>query len=236
MGMNGSENELEGLLSQYKEKTRMPKIRSLNRQLGYLEARKVAGPYGGLPTIASHQRALVDTDEWQSSELKGYYPAWAKEMLIHPKSGENMKKREDVIDPYTDDKGRRWVYPSFLIPDEAVGRANKALFVNPRKIIEEEKEVTVIADPDRDVTVLSGFPQSSDWTRVFGAYNFVFRLGTAGVRPLVRYYYGYGDRRYIVANDGHGDSFGVGYESLEETPQDLESLTMGQLRSALKKG
>ncbi len=238
METDGAEKEtLEQLLAQYREKTKRPVIHSLNRRLGYLEARKVAEPYGGLPRNVTHEYTQVGSNDWSKPELEGYYPAYAREMPIYPGPGKTLKKGEDVIDPSIDEKGRRWVYPSYLIPEEAIGRANKALFVNPRKIIEEEKEVTVIADPDRDVTVLSDFPQKSDWTRTFGSYNFVWRLNTAGVRPLVRGCGGfYGGRRGVDALYRHDDGFGVGYESLEETPQDLESLTIGQLRSALKKG
>ena len=237
-GQLGKET-LDRLLAEYREKTKMPKIRSLtNRRLTYPEARKAAEPYGGLPTNALHQKTLIETDDWKSPELRGYYPAFAREMSIYPKSGETMKKGEDVIDAFLDDKGRKWIYPSYLIPDEAIGQSGKALMVNPRKIIEEEKEVTIIADPNKDVTILSNFPQSSDRTRIFGADNFVLRVSGAGVRPLVRYFLSflsYHDRRYVGVNYGLGCRFGVGYKSLVEAPQNLESLTIGKLLSTVKK-
>ncbi len=238
METNDLEKDLERLLSAYREKTKMPKIRSLKEDLTYLEARKAAEPYGGLPTNALHQKILVETDEWKSPELKGYYPAFAREMSVYPKPWETMKKGEDLIDPYLDDKGRKWVYPSYCIPDEAIGQSDKALMVNPRKIIEEEKEVTIIADPYKDVTVLSDFPQSSDRAQIFGADNFVLRVSGAGVRPLVRSFYGlagcYG-RHDVGVSCRLGGRFGVGYESLEEAPLNLESLTIGKLLETLKK-
>ena len=230
---------LDRLLAEYREKVKMPKIRSLNnrknRKLTYLEARKAAEPYGGLPTNALHQKTLVETDDWKSLELKGYYPAFAREISVYPESGETMKKGEDVIDAFPDNKGRKWIYPSYLIPDEAIGQSGKALMVNPRKIIEEEKEVTVIADPNKDVTILSNFPQSSDRTRIFGADNFVLRVSGAGVRPLVRGFGGYDDRRVVGVYCRFGGRFGVGYESLEEVPLNLKDITLEQFLSVIKK-
>ncbi|MCL5101226.1 MAG: hypothetical protein M1348_01280 [Candidatus Parvarchaeota archaeon] len=149
-----------------------------------------------------------------------------------------MKKGEDLIDPYLDDKGREWVYPSYCIPDEAINQVGKALMVNPRKIIEEEKEVTIIADPYKDVTVLSDFPQSSDRAQTFGADNFVLRVSGAGVRPLVRSFYGlagcYG-RRDVGVSCRLGGRFGVGYESIEEVPLNLKDITLEQFLSVIKK-
>ena len=229
------EETLDRLLAEYREKTKMPKIRSLNKDLGYLEARKAAEPYGGLPTNALHQKTLVETYDWKSPELKDYYPAFAREMSVYPEYGETMKKGEDLIDPYLDYKGRKWVYPSYCIPDEAINQVGKALMVNPRKIVEEEKEVTVIANPYKDVTILSDFPKRSGWTQTFGADNCVWRLAKTGVRPLVRGFGGCDFRRYVDVVCGLGYRFGVGYESLVEAPQNLESLTIGQLRAKIRK-
>ncbi len=234
-GQLGKET-LDRLLAEYRKKTEIPRIRSLNnRRLTYLEARKAAEPYGGLPTNALHQKTLVETYDWKSPELKDYYPAFAREMSVYPEYGETIKKGEDVIDALLDDKGRKWIYPSYLIPDEAIGKAGKALMVNPRKIIEEEKEVTVMANPNKDVTVLSNFPQSTGWTQTFGADNHVWRLSGAGVRPLVRYFVDLVSRRDVVVGYGLGSRFGVGYESIEEAPLNLESLTIGKLLSTVKK-
>ena len=234
-GQLGKET-LDRLLAEYREKTKMPKIRSLNnRKLTYPEARKAAEPYGGLPTNALHQKTLVETYDWKSPELKDYYPAFAREMSVYPEYGETMKKGEDLIDPYLDYKGRKWVYPSYCIPDEAINQVGKALMVNPRKIVEEEKEVTVIANPYKDVTILSNFPQSTGWTRTFGANNYIWRLAEAGVWPLVRYFGDVVNRRGVDVGYRLGDRFGVGYESIEEAPLNLESLTIGKLLKTLKK-
>ena len=235
METNDLEKDLERLLSAYREKTKMPKIWLLNRKLNYLDARNAAEPYGGLPTNALHQKILVETDEWKSPELKGYYPAFAREMSVYPKPWETMKKGEDVIDAFLDNKGRKWIYPSYCIPDEAIGKAGKALMVNPRKIIEEKKEVTVIANPYKDVTVLSDFPQRSDWTRTFGADNYVWRLSGAGVRPLVRGFDVYDIGRDVGVDCGLRYRFGVGYESLEEVPLNLKDITLEQFLSVIKK-
>ncbi len=235
METNDLEKDLERLLSAYREKTKMPKIRSLNKDLGYLEARKAAEPYGGLPTNALHQKTLVETYDWKSPELKGYYPAFAREMSVYPESDETMKKGEDVIDAFPDNKGRKWIYPSYCIPDEAIGQSDKALMVNPRKIVEEENEVTIIADPNKDVTILSNFPpDAGGWTRTFGTDNLIYRRGTAGVRPLVRGYYHHYDRR-IIAVYWHSDSFRVGYESIEEVPLNLKDITLKTLLETLNK-
>ncbi len=240
METNDLEKDLERLLSAYRKKTEGHRIRSLNTELTYLEARKAAEPYGGLPTNALHQKTLVETDEWKSPELKGYYPAFAREMSVYPKSGETMKKGEDVIDAFLDDKGRKWIYPAYCIPDEAINQVGKALMINPRKIIEEEKEVTVIANPykDKDVTVLSDFPQRFGWTQTFGADNLVRRVSGAGVRPLVRSFVSFGvcdGRRDVFVNCRLGDNFGVGYESIEEAPLNLKDITLEQFLSVIKK-
>ncbi len=234
-GQLGKET-LDRLLAEYRKKTEGPRIRSLNnRRLTYLDARKAAEPYGGLPTNALHQKTLVETYDWKSPELKDYYPAFAREMSVYPEYGETMKKGEDLIDPYLDYKGRKWIYPSYCIPDEAINQVGKALMVNPRKIVEEEKEVTVIANPYKDVTILSHFPKRSGWTQTFGADNCVWRLAKTGVRPLVRGFGGCDFRRYVDVVCGLGYRFGVGYESPVVAPQNLESLTIGQLRAKIRK-
>jgi hypothetical protein len=107
--------------------------------------------------------------------------------------------------------------------------------VNPRKIIEEKEEVTVIANPYKDVTVLSDFPQRSDWTRTFGADNYVWRLSGAGVRPLVRGFDVYDIGRDVGVDCGLRYRFGVGYESLEEVPLNLKDITLEQFLSVIKK-
>ncbi|MCL5101225.1 MAG: hypothetical protein M1348_01275 [Candidatus Parvarchaeota archaeon] len=87
METNDLEKDLERLLSTYRKKTEGPRIRSLNTELSYLEARKAAEPYGGLPTNALHQKTLVETYDWNNPELKGYYPAFAREMSVYPNHG-----------------------------------------------------------------------------------------------------------------------------------------------------
>ncbi len=256
MEMEGLENmTLEQLLAQYEEKeekAKVPKIRSLNKELGYLEARKVAEPYGGLPRNVTHKRTLVDSDDWKG--LTNYYPAWAREILVYPKPNGTFRKGDNVVDAYRDEKRRKWVYPSFCVPYEAIGKRNVALFVTPMAIVEEKHKVIVIAAPNNGVVVLSDFPQNSGWRNVdentgipLSAKNvdtssssagYLWRQDGAGVRPLVRGYDGYGgcgDWRDVGAFSGYGSGFGVGVESLEVVPQNLESLTLGQLLSAVKK-
>ncbi len=241
---------LEQLLAQYREKTKVTKIRSLNKDLGYLKARKVAEPYGGLPRNVTHKRTLVDSDDWTG--LRSYYPAWAREILVYPESNGTFKKDEDIVDSYKDKEGREWVFPAYCVPDEAVDKKNVALFVTPFAIAEDASSVTVIAG-SRKVVVLSNFPQRSHWGTVdektgipLSAKNvdiwsntsgYLCRLDTAGVRPLLRYYdrYFVDGSRAVVADYEHDLGFGVGVESLEEAPQNLESLTLGQLLSAVKK-
>lgn len=238
---------LDQLLAQYKEKTKTPKIRSLKKELGYLEARKVAEPYGGLPRNVTHKRTLVDSDDWKG--LRDYYPAWAREILVYPEQNGTFEKDKDVVDAYADEKGRKWVYPSFCIPHEAIGKKNVALFVTPMAIADGKDKVTVIAAPHSGVAVLSDFPQDSQWGTVdqntgipLSAKNvdtssntsgYLWRLNTAGVRPLVRSYDDFW--RFVFANGWLDCGFGVGVESLEEAPQNLESLTLGQLLSAVKR-
>ncbi len=258
METNGLENmTLEQLMSQYREKTARTRIMSFNEKLGYIEARKVAEVHGGLPRNTVHKQVLVDSDDWRSLAEKGYYPAWAREITVAPENGGVFRKGEDVVDGSIDEKGRKWIFPSYCIPEEARQKEGKGLFINPRKIIEEPKEVTIIADPSKDVVVLDDFLQESSWGKLDLATGvplytrnidraskdtgYFCRPSGSFVLPLVRGYvgslgsFGYVYRRYVDAVCRHDRPFGVGVELRVVAPQNLESLTLGQLLTTLSK-
>ncbi len=255
---------LDQLMSQYRDKTVRPTIRSLRdwlgvvKRRGYIEARKVVESLGGLPRNVVHEQVLVNSDDWMPLAGQGYYPAWAREMIVAPENGGVFRNGEDIVDTYTDD-GRSWVFPSYCIPEGARQKRGKGLFVDPRKIIEGPKEVMVIADPSKDVVVLDDFLQESGWGKVDPATGvplyarnvdassrgagYFCRPNQAFVQPFMRgigytdlsgyrFYYG---RRSVDAGNGHYVQSGVGVESREAASQDLESVTLGQLLETMGK-
>ena len=60
-------------------------------------------------------------------------------------------------------------------------------------------------------------------------------MSGAGVRPLVRGFGGYDDRRVVGVYCRFGGRFGVGYESIEEVPLNLKDITLEQFLSVIKK-
>ena len=199
------------------------------QKMPWLQAVEAAGEKG-LPSNVLHDETLVRSDVWK--QLPEYYPAWAREVLVYPEKGGKFMRGEDVVDGYTDDKGRQWVFPASQIPEAAIGKNGIALFVNPQRVEVEGSKVTIIADP-QSITVLDGFMQKSGWGKVdektrvpvssheslaYEQKRYLWRLDTAGVRPLVRGDYLIDSRRGVVANGRPDDRSGVAQagSSLEE--------------------
>jgi hypothetical protein len=243
---------LEDLMTDYRQRLAMPTIRKIAEKMPYLEARKIAAPEGGLPRNAFSKQALVDSDAWQRIAV-GYFPAWQRELLVHPESGESFKKGEDVTETF-ESKGTTFTvtYPAYCIPEEA-RKQKTALFVDPKhEPAVEGNDIIVNANPYKEVTVLEDFPQKNGWGRVdkatgipltyknvddlpSGEQGYLWRVNAQGVRPLVRYYGDVGGR-VVYANWGFDDAFGVGVESREAAPQiSASKLTLGQLLDGLQK-
>lgn len=246
---------LEELMHLYEQRVAQPTIRKIAGNKPYLEARTLAKEKGGrLPSNASTTRLLMCSDTSKTIP-SGYMPAWQRELLVHPKSGESFKKGEDITE--TDSTGRKWIYPSYCIPEAAIGEKNIALFVDPkREPTVEGNEVMVTADPYKEVKILDDFLQESNWGKVdkatgiplvyrkvddlpFEEKGYIWRSYLEGVRPLVR---GLSDgmvvdsRQVIYAAFGSGGGFGVGVESREAAPQvSPAKITLGELLKALQK-
>ncbi len=167
------------------------------QNMPWLQAVEAAGERG-LPSNVLHDETLVRYDAWK--QLSGYYPAWAREVLVYPEKGGEFRRGEDVVDDYTDKKGRQWVFPSSQIPEAAIGKKGVALFVNPQRVEVEDNKVTIIAD-QQSITVLDGFMQKSGWGKAdektgvpvssdeslaYEQKRYLHRFDTAGVRPLAR--------------------------------------------------
>ena len=244
---------LEELIQVYQQKAAQPIIRKIGGNKPYLEARMVAKDNGGRLTGNAFTTQLLMYSDVSKTIPSDYMPAWQRELLIHPRSGERFKKGENITE--MDLKGRRWVYPSYCIPEEA-RREDTALFVDPKhEPVVEGDEVIVTADPYKEVTILDDFLQEDGWGKVhkatgiplacrkvddlpFEERGYLRRNGVEGVRPLVR---GYdyrpaGDRRGVYAYYESDGGFGVGVESCGAAPQvSLSKLTLGEFLSALQK-
>ena len=194
---------------------------------GYLAARRATKSRGGLPSNARHDECLVRTVEWR--QLGGLYPAWTKEVVVHPEKGGQFKKWKDVVDSETG-----WVLPAKYIPEEAIGRKGVGLFIDPDDVREENGRIVVHPKPN-SIVVLRNFIQRSGhggkvdedtrmplrveaevWRNLSGKERrWLNRINGVGVRPLHRDY-GDADRRNIDASFGPECMFGVAYVGPEE--------------------
>ena len=240
----------EELFALYKQKTAMPTIRKIAGPNSYLEARKLAKDNGSrLPGNVWTTQLLMYTDPSKTIPFD-YLPAWQREILVQPTQGEVFKKGEDIIE--MDGIGRKWVYPSYCIPEEA-RKANTALFVDPKhEPVVEGNEVIVTADPYKEVRILEGYLQEDGWGKVdkatgiplayskvdelpFEERRYLIRYSTKGVRPLVRGDGGVCGRRSVNVSCGADAAFGVGVESRREISGfSPAKLTLGELRKVLE--
>ncbi|MEW6528902.1 MAG: hypothetical protein AB1391_03365 [Candidatus Micrarchaeota archaeon] len=210
----------------------------IGKKLSWLEARESVKDRGGLPQNVLHDDILVKSwstfSELKKGELKTYYDAWAREVLIYPEKGGQFKKGEDVVDAFQDISGRKWVFPACCVPKQAVGKEKVGLVVDPESVEVFRGSVVILA-PLASVVVLDNFIQHSgrmgkvdERTRIpleilesesLSEYEkrWLWRTDGAGVRPLVRtvgnFFY---DRRYICADVKYDSAYGVAYVGLEE--------------------
>jgi len=200
--------------------------------MGYLDAREFVREKGGLPSNALHDDAFEKSDDWRKLNEQGYYGAWAREILVYPKKNGRFKRREHVVDKFTDDKGRKWMFPAALIPEAAFEVEWPSLFVNPGndpKGIEINDKRVVIAAPESIVVLSPSIQASGQIGKVDEATRIplyvsederqylidpekrsLWRMDGAGVRPLVRDYI-FCDSRRAIAYGRHNYGFGVGW-------------------------
>lgn len=167
-------------------------------RLGYVDAFNAMRDKGGLTSNVIHDDVLVKlwdklTDE-QRAELRKYYPAWAREIVVYPAEGGVFKAGQHVEDG-------NWFFPTHSIPKEAIDRPGVGLFVDPKNLYVEGKRVVVEADPS-SIVLLTNFMQKEGWSRVDertriplavssngvpdGQQRYFWRISGQGVRPLAR--------------------------------------------------
>lgn len=232
-------------------------IKPTGENAGWLNARKSVQDKGGLPSNVLHDDVLVKLwptlSEPEKAKLRGYYAAWAREVLVYPAKEGQFKKGKDVVDAHKDEQGREWVFPASSMPEEAVGRDKVGLFVDPQNVEVNSKRVVVLAEP-KSIVVLTPFIQSNggmglvdEKTRVplevapevaerltEDQRRWLYRVDGAGVRPLVRDVTG---RRYVYALYGRRDcAFGVAYVGLEEAAPKIAVAKAPEDQGLLVKG
>jgi hypothetical protein len=214
----------------------MRKIVPLGCKAGYLEARRMAKARGmKLASHVLHDDILVRAYDWR--KLDGLYPAWARELVVHPEKDGAFAKGKDVVDSQTD-----WRLPAQYLSDPRfvnvdVFRPGISLFVDPADVIEEQGRVVVIP---ASILVLHPFIQQNrdcgkadETTRVplatskessaqlpEGEKRWLRRIDGVGVRPLVRgqgvHFCGYDGRRDVVGNYRPDSNLGVAVENDSE--------------------
>lgn len=219
------------------------------QRLSYIEAFNSVRDRGGLPSNLLHDDILIRSGDWK--QLKSYYAAWAREVLVYPEQKGKFKKGEDVVDAYGDEAGRTWVFPASSMPEEAVGKIGVALFVDPQNVRIDGKRVIIEADP-KSITIISPFLQENGWGKVdertkvplalapdtgeFDARRYLWRINGIGVRPIVRDRDGIGDRRTVYAIYGREGAFGVGLVGHAGAVQEIEAAKATTEKSMVKGG
>lgn len=229
-------------------------------RLGYLSARESVKEKGGLPSYALHDDTLMDSKSWKLLQSAGYYPAWAREFVVHPEKGGEFKRGQSVVDQFIDGSGREWIFDADCVPEGAMASEKVGLFVNPQEIQISDRRVVMYADPE-SVVILHPFIQYDNWlgkvdsltkmplaTSNDGLRSLLddekrclLRIEGAAVRPLAR---GYGIpgryfRRYVVADLCPDEALGVGYTAEAREDENAHALAedptgLGTLISAAK--
>ncbi|MDE1860965.1 MAG: hypothetical protein KGH72_04595 [Candidatus Micrarchaeota archaeon] len=185
----------------------------------------------GLPSNELHDDTLSSPMLMRALLDQGYYPAWAREVLVYPTPHGTFVKGRDLVDSFADDSGRKWVFPAASIPDLAIGMKNVALFVDPQYVEVDVNRVAIMALPG-SIKLLTPFMQEEGWgvmdevTRIPLALDvagvpanrqrWLWRLDGAGVRPIVRYTHDFDGRWEIVGNGIRSSSFGVAMVEVQE--------------------
>ena len=194
------------------------KIVPLGRKANYLEARKlVAARSMKLVSNVLLDDYKAKTGRWNEE----IYPAWAREMLVHPEKGGKFKKGKDVVDAgdkigSTTFPMTPWIVPGAYLTDPRfvkadVFRKGVGLFIDPENVIEEKGRIVVIP---ASIVVLYPFIQEhgpgdlgsgkvdeatriplADKPQTRDRGGHLFRIDGVGVRPLAHdLFEGYGWR------------------------------------------
>lgn len=208
------------------------------QRLGYIDAFNAVRDKGGLPSNVFHDDELVRSDDWK--QLRSYYPAWAREVLVYPEKNGVFKKGRDAEDAITDNANRKWILPASCIPKEAIGVKGVALFVDPESVEVYGERVAIISKPE-SIIILTPFMQTDGWGRMDARTRvplalprdadelnnrYLWRIDGTGVRPLVRGWgaFGFSDRRNVIASYGQDLAFGVGSVGREATAPKIEAV------------
>jgi hypothetical protein len=136
------------------------KIVSLGPEAGYLQAWKRAAEKGmKLASNVLHDDYLVRTDRY--TEIRRAYPAWAREIVAHPKKGGEFEIDEDVVD---DSYG--WILPVKYLSDPGfidgdAFRKGIGLFIDPEGF-DTNRKGNVVVIP-RSIVLLYPFMQEYRW-------------------------------------------------------------------------
>lgn len=126
------------------------KMAPLGARAPYLDLRKLAKERGGrLPSNVLLDEYLFSNN--RNSLASVSWPAWAREILAHPRKGGKFPEGRDIVDSDT-----RWALPASYVPKEAFGREGVGLFIDPEEITEERGRM--IVHPGK-ISVLSPFIQ-----------------------------------------------------------------------------
>jgi hypothetical protein len=190
------------------------KIVPLGQRTDYLQARRRVAERGmKLPSDVLHDEYLVKTTKW--ARVEEIYPAWAREILVHPARNGRFSRGKDVVDRETG-----WCLPGNYLTDPKhvnadVFRKWIGLFVDPAHVEKEGERIIVIP---ASIVVLYPFIQKSmDWgkvdeatgvplaagTLIDGEKRWLYRMKNVEVRPIVRgrayYNISYGTHSIVIS-------------------------------------
>lgn len=196
------------------------------QQANYPEARKIVSGMGlRLASHVLHDEYLARGERWK--EVEAVYPAWAREMIVHPQRGGEFTEGIDVVDSETG-----WRLPASYLSDPRfvdsdVFRKGIGLFIDPEDVIEERGRMVVIpasivalypfiqeSKTCGKVDYISGVPLAIEPQRDMDR-RWLYRIEGVGVRPLARgrgNYFIY-DRRFVVGFCKPAISIGVAGET-----------------------
>ncbi len=221
----------------------------------WLAARKIAEEKGGLPPYALHDDILARSTDW--ARFRGYYPAWARELLVYPAPGKVFERGRNVVDATKDKNGRYWIFPATCIPEKALGKKGVGLFVTPIDVVVKDQYVIIIAEP-KSVFTLDNFIQDKSGIGIVDEVTRIplrtdratlekldetekrsfWRVTTSGVRPICTGF-DLADRDFRcgpITNIKVSGTFGVGHAEAIDTAikVDLHSRTPDQLRTLIR--
>ncbi len=216
------------------------KIKPTGIRASWLRAREYVKDKGGLPSHVLHDDLLVRAwpalPQAQRELFESYYPAWAREVLVYPKTNKRFKRGNDILDPHQDNSGRVWVFPAFAVPYEAFEQKNVVLLVDPEEIELTRTRVVVLADPESVIALstavwkIGGSGMVDEDTRIplevdRGLFKrlkehqkrWLWRMDGFGVRPIHRNVNVFNGGRDIFGGGSYDLEFGAGHADTEES-------------------